>query len=354
VNLLLVGAGASRGAREPSPPDGFQLLSVLAGILERLRDAEPTSPLNFYAAIARTGWNGTFFSKEEIGLAIKFVSKAITTKKGYEEAIAEVLEKDVDGGKRLLLLLNRLIAFAFCFHKEGLGSLVEGFRPESDRYDRCIDRLQMDASWMAISLNYDMLIEQALIRKKIPFYYPKMMAGLVGDRNGIPVFKIHGSINWFPCPAQTLHTENPTPEQKRKATTKMTWDETNRRFSIDFPDVFVSCYDLIYQELIREDELLRSPIMAHFGPKKPVDGNCPFIDGVRKACIESAKSVAQAIIIGVRPPVGEDDPALLKIFQNLRHKEVTYVNLSKDDCDLVASSFGFSVFQGTFEQWLAR
>jgi hypothetical protein len=353
-NLLIIGAGASRGAREPSPPDGNQLLSVLEAVLKQLEGAQPESPLNFDEVPEKRGWNGIFFSKEEIELVHKFISRAIPTGKGYEGAIAEILDNDAEGGKSLLLLLNRLIAFTFCFNVRGLGPRIEGFQSGADRYDQCIDKLQISASWMAISLNYDMLFEQALFRRPLPFYYPEMNAGLVGDREGVPLFKIHGSINWFPCPTQSLHTETPTPEQKRRATTRMTWDETNRRFSIDFPDVFVSSYDLIYQELVREEELLRSPVMAHYGPRKPVDVNFLFIDGVRASALQHIEKVEQAFIIGVRPPNGDDDPILLKTFQILKGKNVTYVNPSKDDCTLVTSSFGFSTFQGTFEQWLVQ
>jgi hypothetical protein len=352
-NLLIIGAGASRGAREPSPPDGNQLLSVLAGTVDRLRKAEPRSALNYDEVFASRGWSCIYFSEGEIELVGQFLSKAMATQKGYEAAIAEVLANDAEAGKGLLLLLNRLIAFTFCFNERGMGPLVEGFRPGADRYDQLVDHLDLDASWMVISLNYDLLFEQALRRKAVPYYYSELKIDAEANRSGVPIFKIHGSVNWFPCPTHTISGHNPTPDQVRRATTRMTWDEANRRYSIDFPDVFSSAYRLIYQELVREEELLRSPIMAHYGPRKPVDVNFPFIDGVRKSCLKHLSMVDRAVIVGVRPVTGEDDPALLRIFEMLNGKDVIYVNPSGADCTSVSSSFGFTCVQQSFSEWLA-
>lgn len=353
-NLLILGAGASRGARDPSPPDGGQLLAILSQVLKKLVLAEDQSPLNYYAAAAHWSGEANFFSKSEIELIDQFVTKAIATGNSYEIAISKVLDGSAEGGKDLLLLLNRLIAFTFWCHAEGLGPQTEGFRTGEDLYDRCIEKLRLDSSWGSITLNYDILFEQALTRKAIPFFHSGVGAGLVGDKAGVPIFKIHGSVNWFPCQVQTIRTDDPTPEQKRKGTVTMTWEETNRRFSIDFPEIFVSSGELIYQQLVRDDPLLRSPVMAHYGPRKPVEVNFPTIEKLRSAALQIAKEAKLVFIIGVRPVKPEDDHVLHQIFELLRGKKVFYVNPSKDDCHSISQQFGFSTSQKTFLEWVSE
>lgn len=352
-SLLILGAGASRGARTPSPPDGGQLLHVLSQVLERLATESEDSPLNLYASAAQWGGQANFFSKREIEQTSQFITRALATQKSYEVAISEVLDESAEGGKDLLLLLNRLIAFNFWYHADGLGPQIAGFRTQADLYDHCIEKLRIDSSWGAVTLNYDILFEQALTRKAVPFFNQGIGAGLVGDMAGMPVFKIHGSINWFPCQAQTIRIENPTPEQKRKATVSMTWDETNRRFSVDFPEVSVSSGELIYQELLRDDPLLRSPVMALYGPRKPVEVNFPTIEKIRSAALKNASGVEKAFIIGVRPVKPEDDHVLHRIFESLRGKKVVYVNPSPEDCHVIAKEFGFETVQKKLSDWLS-
>ena len=341
------------GARTPSPPDGRGLLRVLKDMLDRLNTSSEKAPLNYFPELAHLYGEGYFFSTSEIHKMSDFMNTFLDTQTNFEYSVSQMMGESGTEGATILLLLSRLIAFTFCYNPRGLGPQLDCFHPKTDRYDQCIEKLNINSTWAVVSLNYDMLFEQALERKMVPYFYPEIKTTPIGELDYLPLYKIHGSINWFPIRPQTLHQPTPTDCQRLKATTGLSYDKNNNRFSHDFPGIFSSDYDLIYQELVREGELERCPVLAHFAPRKPVDINFSQIERIRRDCIQDIKGVKRAFIIGVRPIDQKDDPNLFAIFDNLKGKDVIYVNPDMFANKKMNQDFGFAYSPHTFERWLS-
>ena len=182
--ILFIGAGASYGARlnqTKQPPLGTQLCQWLRVVSPR-----------FLKEI------GLIDLHSEIQVAIDLLNKH------PNEDNYEVLMSRLDRDDRATL--NRLLLITFSDISErrkygDLSSFDEGFRNQQDTYDRLLNTLNFkDKSWSVVSLNYDLLFEEAMRRNSISFFYPHFRFNYKEDQSGLPgvkIYKPHGSINFF-------------------------------------------------------------------------------------------------------------------------------------------------------------
>jgi len=230
-HFVVLGAGASYGARDdspcaPRPPLGVGLAEYLLrwlaandpkdwGLSEEIRATDCGDPELPYPCEAIADPN----TRRRI---LKFLQCATwPTKKGAQVGFEKGMEKlwercyrrpqqplrtlanansrdrqPIPGlaACRLIVRLNQLIAW----------SLTTGnkcaFRERADLYDDLVSLLGEPNGLAVISLNYDVLFEEALERQfgRDCLWYPGLRFG--GTAKMLPVYKLHGSCNWFVMP----------------------------------------------------------------------------------------------------------------------------------------------------------
>lgn len=188
--LIVLGAGASFGAREePRPPLGAELLGYVASYLDK-HDADPlrSSPL----------------SRDEGKHARRLVQSAIERGETFEAMINRIRrEAEYPAYDESLRELTLAIVGALQYERVGL-RVDEAFAPKPDRYDELVS-LIIDAGWSKenasfLSLNYDLLLEEALKRAT-----PEPRADYPDDLTVAfdwRLYKPHGSANW--CAASPI------------------------------------------------------------------------------------------------------------------------------------------------------
>ena len=293
--IVILGAGASHGAREgQAPPLGKDLLDYLDRYLHlvehELRKHDP-----------------------------------------YNESLS---------------LLNRLLIAAISppplSYNPPVPRLDQAFAERSDLYDDFLYRLKLrgldSRNLTFITLNYDLLLEQAMRRAgELYEYFP----GGQTHEQGYTLLKIHGSINWWgeAGPFGPLEEGQPIP-------TPLT----------------LTSAGLVYKDIrVEQDPYEASisfgsgdPILAHYGPGKPVYVNRPTISQVRSRVIIECEGAESALVIGVHPPVHtEEDETLWKMFASLRTRKVPtkYVSLPPDT-ETVEKVFQFQPIARTFREFV--
>lgn len=191
-----------------------------------------------------------------------------------------------------------------------------------------------------ITLNYDILLEQAIARARGAFNY--MLPGLSCKR-GYPVLKVHGSINWWGSfgPFQQLRQGEPIPFD----TTLTTQGPVYREIRIE-QDPYEAC--------MADDT--GEPIMPHFALGKPAYVNARMLAGIREKAIAGCMAAMEAAIIGVHPPVSpQEDETLWQMFERLKARRVPtcYVGLAPDT-DTVAEMWQFKPVPRLFRDFIGQ
>ncbi len=341
--FLVVGAGASFGARDgpERPPLGAGLGEYLLNWLRRNRPvdfAERTDMDNPHSSTAPSPelW--------EDGIDDRLVSFLNSAMVDFEAAAGRMWEEEPE----LLEWLHRLLTWSMLL---GRGCR---FPQQADRYDELLLALPGFGEGTAIiTPNYDILIEEALIRAGREFHYPGARIA-ASEHRGVPIYKIHGSINWLvQMPYAVSHdleiARSMAAAQPSVGLSGPAGDqhpETHREY------VPPGGRDNLILELKRNSS---APVLAVYAPRKPVPVNFEAVAGVLSKVLGviTTNKGAAATIVGLRLQPREDDPRLHDIVAALAGLRGPKVYVARGDEERErARSLGFEVVAGTFEEFL--
>lgn len=344
MKLLMIGAGASFGARKTpdfatQPPLGTDLVQYLMSRIDEIR-ANPT--LNQFRSSYHP--QSDILDNSDLDRINDFFEQLLGEGiSNYELGLSKLIE--YDGSLPTLNSLNRLLSLIFTHSNMG-GPKREEFEFRADLYDDLIRKLEIENGWAVISLNYDILFEEALNRQNIRWNYPHIDLGGFGTAkpSSLPVFKVHGSVNWFPVP-------NWKAERFEDAPT-VDWIEEYSRPGNNFRRTGAFYGDEIAYSLITRNPAV--PVMAHYSDKKYCPINYPLVSTIRKEALEMANSCEEAFAIGARPITEKDndDTTVAKILGALRGTKTTFINPSADDCKKASSNFKFRIVQKDLKDWI--
>jgi hypothetical protein len=232
------------------------------------------------------------------------------------------------------------------------------FHSGNDLFDDIVARLGSERHMIAITLNYDLLFEEALERATRAFFYPRLTekeettAVPSGLGEVIPVYKLHGSINWFSARSFSgsadleIARQNSHPVKLVNAGSMI----ASQTYATYVPPGRLNAF---YEW---ENGVVTSgPVAAIYGTGKLLLENPEHVQAHRNDCFDRLSRIdhADVIAIGMRPVSVEDDPttnALIDRLSRLDGKK-TYISPSVVDCKGFAA-LGFEVRQVGLETWI--
>jgi hypothetical protein len=367
--VLVLGAGASLGAREdfdPSPPLGRELAGYLVRWLDindpatKLRPfidgfhwpAEGKCPHYAGEELWRTKHLAEV--REALAAAAKqeAAPRAVGRRGGGKvpfEALMDEWSKTWTG-QNLVEVAQRILTYA----------MNVGFRcafPQcADRLDDLVERV---APTVIVTVNYDTLTEEALQRRSLRVFYPRL-SGLhdappEGPGDAVPVFKLHGSVNWL-----ALHGIAGGANLKivqRQARRQRSRVVRSGRFSVTqtWNTYAPPNRPSLFHE-IEESPNAGETVVAAYSSGKYLFNNPLDVQRHRRACFDklSSEPIGRVVAIGVRPVSRKDDPVTHRLFALLRgttaHK--VYVSTSSDDRRKL-ERYGFVTVSGGLAEYLA-
>ena len=236
------------------------------------------------------------------------------------------------------ICLQRLLLIAFTDLSERKIEVDFGFANEPDGYDELIKRLGVSTpEWAIISLNYDLLLEEALRRSEVnlvyphfPFYYGKNHH----SDSALRVYKPHGSINFFAHGDFKFFHKEPPPDADRGRPTEFDFKE-NGDVTPRFPIVMAGMAGAENVLHVAQQGQTSFPVMANYTHGKDADVNDGTLGDVRREAMQVCHAAEEIIIVGVRPVLdGVDDP-FISAALSIRFPKITYVSPSAGDCSTI-------------------
>jgi SIR2-like domain len=360
--VLVLGAGASLGARSRCvtvPPLGCGLGGYLLTWLDANdpRDPSRLAPkiherANHCPRDAGNGlWREPLLPKLREGLKEVIVreNSAVPGSRAPFEVLMDGWIGRQDG-RDLLITMQKLLAHALLVGREC------AFDEHPDLLDRLVRGLPRDRPLIVVTLNYDILIEDALGRAERRYTYPSVegvdrtifVSKVQGEP--IPMYKIHGSINWLSLESGVVSSDLQVVRQSAKSAEYI--DQGQFRVVQTYATYVPPHRRALLFELERST---KTPVAAVYGTGKPVVANPRHVDAHRQdCCAEIAKLVeADALVVGLRPVGEDDDPVLHEVLRTIAklEGEKTYVNPSDDDCRHF-ERLGYGTVAKTLEDWL--
>ena len=331
--IVILGAGASHGARDaPAPPLGKDLLDYLDRYLHFVERETAVNPSGL-----------PFREDKELSRLRCLLNMAKEHHWTYEQLIDhEVRTSNPQNENLSLLNLLLVAALSPASASYNLQWLDQAFSAGQDLYDGFLSQLKANGfsskGLTFITLNYDILLEQAIRRTSGAFDY--LLPGMPRKRGHL-LLKIHGSINWwgtFDLSRRWL--------DGRDVPLDIAFEGQGRRYK----NVQVKVDP--YEACISADA--GEPIVAHYVRRKPAYVNAGMLAGIRKKAIAECTAAREALIIGVHPPVPpQEDETLWQMFECLSARQVPtrYVGLPPDT-DTVAEMWQFQSLPGTFRDFV--
>lgn len=328
--LFLFGAGASNGARNPSPPLGSQLHSYVSdylcqsrselGILEEPNDCTRT---------------------EDVRCELKqHLSDAVS----YESLASKLLGA---GQNDLLKKLNLLMAYTLTPPINDDPKVDDAFIEQRDIYDDFLTIKFRDSEELKttsfITLNYDCLLERAICRslfkgpqhEEMQCLCKHVNYHLTDNGSGIEVLKPHGSINWV---RDTSDDDKPI---IGKSIPLEVWVE---------PDGVLSWAHVTSVQSPHGHEDI---VMAHYVRGKKAQANTGLLEKIRERALARVQEASSVIIIGVHIPNDSfDDPFPHQLLMSMKGCQVDYVSPDAGDIQRASSRHGFKTFQCGFDQYV--
>ncbi len=189
--VFVFGAGASHGARNPTPPLGDTLHIYVRGYLKRK-------------------WDDLKQLEDGNGVIVETTRRELDSRLekalSYESLLNNLLQQ---GETDLAKKMNYIMACALTLPIHNDPKVDDAFIEKPDVYDDLLETLKQKGSLektCLVTLNYDCLLERAIRRCLGP--RPKEFRCLCAHVNyrlphstdGIEVLKLHGSINWVRDP----------------------------------------------------------------------------------------------------------------------------------------------------------
>jgi hypothetical protein len=331
--VIIFGAGASHGARvPPSPPLGKDLLAYLDRYLQVIQEHMALNPSGL-----------PFRDDQQLDQLRSLIENAKKHRWTYEQLVDHEVAKGNPYNENLGLL-NRLVVAAFIPPRTpwdpSIPRLDEAFEERPDVYDDFLRKLTEKgynpSNLIFVTLNYDVLFEEAI--QRVGGNYDYFLPG--HERNqGYGLLKIHGSINWWgePGPFGPLEEHKPIPSP-----------------------VTLTSRGPVYKNIRIEDDPYAAclgngagdPILAHYGPGKPIFVNFPTLAEIRSKATTECTAATRVLIIGVHPLASrQEDETLWEPFFALKSRAVQYVGLSPDT-EIVADTFQFEFIPKTFIEFV--
>lgn len=320
--VLFIGAGASYGARSEhkvQPPLGQELGSWLRNTLSELK-----------------GKIGLLQWEPEIEEALSVLEKR--THNDFECLMSKLTAEERSQINMSLLITMSNISDKRSSHD--LEGADFGFCEITDGYDNLIDKLNIkNGMWSIVSLNYDILIEQALARHNISVIYPHFPSSYGQDQSvlsGVKIYKPHGSINFFVQPDPGRYGYNGSVHNNHSHMSIETHIDKNGKFNPTYP-IVMACpngVDNVLCTVLASSP--RRPVIANYTYGKISDTNQETLERVRQEALSAFREAMEIVAVGVRPIMDKkDDEFVSNVFSILGLKNITYVSKSKDDCDNV-------------------
>jgi len=282
-----------------------------------------------------------------------------TNAAGFEHAMADALRQQeasyrelfeekrdtLRGWRTFDRQIHRLLAFSMLM---GNGC---HFDERRDRFDELLGIHDPRDGLAIVTLNYDLLIEEALDRRGVAYWYP----GVRDETNAssdVPIFKLHGSINWQPVPGGAVSSTLEVAQRNARPMTLSGPDNT-RETGMDCiirggrPNIILH---------YKHDET-STPLLEVYARGKPALDNWEGIQAHFEQCLDKVRvnSTADVTVIGVGVPenVTEDDPRLHDVVEVLSEQRGrrAYVDPAQNKAWEAA---GFHKAADTFGQYIRR
>ena len=341
--VVLFGAGASYGAREPRPPLGKDLHCYVLKYLQMAWDE--LSELE----------DGDGARTEEVR---KKLEQLLEKESSFEGMANRLLDK---GEKDLLGKLNYLMACALTppllpreGEPKGDPKVDEAFIEKEDIYDEFLHRRFPSREKLEkttfITLNYDCLLERAICRflnesqnKEDQCLCKHVNYWLTEDGSGIEVLKPHGSINWVHDTSDYGRPieNNCIPIDGFVSGEVMSWNNIK---SVPSPKGCGDGGDIV---------------LAHYAPGKKAQANPGTLLKIRELALERVKNADVIEIIGMHLPTDSlDDPFLSKLLDLMKTRvmagtcKVDHITPDTPEAAKARSTFNFNPIQVTFREYV--
>jgi hypothetical protein len=363
--ILVLGAGASLGAREGErvrPPAGQELARYLRSWLKANDPYKTRTPVSGHPSIASRNpyyvgealWDLPVWTEANRELRRLAGQERRLPRRGTPfEALMKDLSKAGFSKRPVLELIQRLIAYSMNF------GYRNAFIEHGDLFD---DLLRVWGPDAIVTVNYDLLVEQALQRLHLRYSYlglpgPASKPGYVspGDNgNVVPIFKLHGSVNWLAPPTGGAGASEEAARKEAEARSARGVKSgpldalQGRQGTFVSPNAPTLRMDL-------EKDRNRGPIIAVYGPGKHFLQNPEDVDSHRRSCLEYLGShrLGDVLAVGIKPATAKDDPVLRSVLRALvaATGSKRYVSPSPSDCRAFAR-FGFRTRKETLAQFM--
>jgi hypothetical protein len=231
--------------------------------------------------------------------------------------------------------------------------------------DRLDDLLEKVAPTTVVTLNYDTLVEEAILRRGLRYSYPALAGprssgDSVSDQTcpglgeAIPVFKLHGSVNWLQLHAGAVSATEEVAERIAR--------ERPTRIVKSGPFVAANTWataaihgraNLFYE--LEHSSVAGDVVVAVYGHGKHVLGNPDHVSRHRQACLDRIRSepIERVLVVGVRPVDRDDDQYINELIDVLGavQAERIYVSPSQEECEEMKRR-SFIPFHGSLEAFL--
>lgn len=243
----------------------------------------------------------------------------------------ETLVSKLDRDERVSL--QRLLQICFTDVAERRTDIDIGFRNQPDGYDDLIDFLSLaSGEWAVVSLNYDILFEEALRRKNLAIVYPEFPFEWNRDQTndpGIRIFKPHGSINFFAHAHHIIYHREPTANDPRGLPTTYNF-EPDGNHSPTYPIVFAGMTGADNVLTRADSSDVCQPVMANYTRGKHSDSNQETLKKVRTQALNLARAAEEIVIIGVKPMQAAADDLFVTELLSFKIPKMTYVSGGAD------------------------
>lgn len=216
--------------------------------------------------------------------------------------------------------VHRILAFSFL---EETGTFAEG----KDRYDELVQRLQLETrETIIITLNYDILLEEALARNDVQFSVPVFKE----SESSVTLFKPHGSVNWTTSKPLGIAASYETAAAQ---TPPLTFVEAGPFLGVQSGSTRVHKRHDAYSILLKRVNL--APVIGMYTHGKHVLDNSHHLAAHRQSCLNALGALSEADVtaIGVRRPTIEDDQVLSQILDQLSALKGSKVYVSPNASD---------------------
>jgi hypothetical protein len=339
--VVVFGAGASHGSRDPRPPLGAELHVYVRKYL-------------------CAAWNELGCLEEGAEFPTDRIRRELRARLDDTQSFETLVSKLIRAPREQLFLkkLNLLMAYALTPPVADDPRADGAFEETRDVYDRflaaTVHSPQELESATFVTFNYDCLLERAICRCLGPV--PLQGEGrclckhvdcqLTDNSGGVEVLKPHGSINWV---ADILQGDGSIAEDEEipvvatlSAGGVFEWKKIR---------AVVSPIGQGHEEIV----------IAHYAPEKRPQINPGTLSKIRDLARARIEEAGFITIIGLHLPADlVEDPFLYELLEAMKRVKATgqaqvdYINLDPSETQKARSSFGFNVLKKTFDEYVAQ